>query len=77
MTQLLKEDEIDLRSLRNLRGMTQRRLSNLSGVTIATISAIENGKRKNATVGTFKSLLDALGFELFFVLIGDNDEKVG
>lgn len=48
-----------LRSIRTLRGLSQRKLARLSGVANATISQIEAGKL-NPTVSLLKRILDGV-----------------
>ncbi|MFC1462791.1 helix-turn-helix domain-containing protein [Verrucomicrobiota bacterium] len=52
-----------VRERRVLLGIDQRDLSQISGVSIHTISDIEAGKG-NPTVATLSRILDALGMEL-------------
>jgi DNA-binding XRE family transcriptional regulator len=54
-----------LLALRHRRGLTQRRLSELSGVQQADISRIERGETQPTTV-TAKRLADALGVDFGF-----------
>jgi DNA-binding XRE family transcriptional regulator len=54
-----------LLALRHRRGLTQRRLSELSGVQQADISRIERGETQPTTV-TAKRLADALGADFGF-----------
>ena len=52
-----------VRHHRNLRGMSLRQLSDASGVHIARLSNIENGK-DNPTVATMAHIADALHLPL-------------
>ncbi len=52
-----------IRQRRRRLGVDQKRLSELSGVSVHTISDIESGKA-NPTVSTLHRLLDVLGLEL-------------
>ncbi len=52
-----------IRKRRKELGVDQRTLSELSGVSIHTISDIESGKA-NPTLSTVESLLQVLGLEL-------------
>jgi DNA-binding XRE family transcriptional regulator len=54
-----------LLALRHRRGLTQRRLSELSGIQQADISRIERGETQPTTV-TAKRLADALGADFGF-----------
>jgi len=54
-----------LLALRHRRGLTQRRLSELSGVQQADISRIERGETQATTV-TAKRLAEALGADFGF-----------
>lgn len=49
-----------IRVLRAEKKMTQKQLSELSGVSRATISNIENDTAKNTMYSTLKSIADAL-----------------
>ncbi len=48
-----------LRQVRELHGLSQRKLARLSGVSNATISQLENG-HSNISLGVLKKLLDAI-----------------
>lgn len=50
-----------IRVLRAEKKMSQKKLSELSGVSRTTISNIENGTAKNVMFSTLKSIADALG----------------
>lgn len=50
-----------IKELREKKGYSQTRLSELSGVCRATIVALENNEEHEAKVGTLKSLANALG----------------
>lgn len=52
-----------LRALRKFEGITQRELSELTGVHHATISNIERGNH-SVSLDVYELLLDAMGFEL-------------
>ena len=59
---------LNLRNVRRRLDITQERLSELSGVSRATISYLESGVATDTTVGTLTKLADALGIpvsELF------------
>ena len=50
-----------LKELRARKKMTQEDLAAASGVSRATIAAIESGATESTTVGTVKKLAEALG----------------
>ena len=52
-----------LRSLRARRGLSQRKLAAIAGVSNATISLIEHG-RTDPSMGLLKKILDSLGVSL-------------
>lgn len=52
-----------IRRRRRQLGVDQKKLSELSGVSVHTISDIESGKA-NPTVSTLRDLLEVLGLEL-------------
>lgn len=54
-----------IRRVRKARGMTLQELSNVCGVSIVTLSRIENGD--NVTVGTIEKVEWALGVYLIDV----------
>jgi transcriptional regulator with XRE-family HTH domain len=56
-----------LKTLRQRRGLSQRRLAHLAGVSNATVSLIEHG-RTDPSLGLLKKILDTLGvsFAEFF-----------
>ena len=49
-------DSLKLRSARLAAGLTQDKLAKLSGITIVTISEIENRRRENVTLNTLCKL---------------------
>lgn len=58
-----------IRELRESKRMTQEELAEKSGVSRATISAMENGVVRNTTTGTLIKLAEALGVtidQIFF-----------
>ena len=65
-----------LKSLRNSRALSQRRLAAMAGVSNATISLIENG-RTDPSMGLLKKILDCLGvsFAEFFASDTGQAEK--
>lgn len=50
-----------LKELRARKKMTQEALAAASGVSRATIAALESGATDSTTVGTIKKLAEALG----------------
>lgn len=50
-----------LRFYREKKGMSQKELARVSGVSRVSISKIENDKAADVKIGTLKSLSDALG----------------
>jgi transcriptional regulator with XRE-family HTH domain len=67
---------IRLKTLRLARGLSQRRLAMLAGVSNATVSLIEHG-RTDPSMGLLKRILDGLGvsFAEFFASAAIGDEK--
>lgn len=65
-----------LKALRNRRGLSQRKLGQISGVSNATVSLIESG-RTDPSMGLLRRLLDALGvsFADFFSAESRGSEK--
>ena len=53
-----------IREAREEKGMTQERLSELSGVSRCTISALENGIDRNTTSKTLLAIASALGLKV-------------
>jgi len=51
-----------LKKRRELLGITQEHLSDLSGVSLRTLKALESGK-SNPTLGTLTKLIKVLGME--------------
>lgn len=56
--------KISLGELRAKEHMTQRDLSKRSGLSLATISAIESCNISNPTLGSVIRYMDALGYDL-------------
>lgn len=50
-----------IKELRESHGLTQEQLASKSGVSRATISALENGKSVDIKAGTLHKLAQALG----------------
>ena len=57
-------DPRKLRRLRTERLWTRQRLARESGVSVAGIAKIENGKREQPRLETIRKLRDALGCDL-------------
>ena len=51
---------IRLQEIRERKGLTQKRLSEISGVPQQTISAIESGVRRNPGILTMRCLANAM-----------------
>ena len=58
-----------MRKWREKRGLTQPELARLSGISQATISALEKGRNSGGNLDTIELLADALGLSI--------DEYVG
>jgi transcriptional regulator with XRE-family HTH domain len=54
----------NLRNAREQKGMTQEELEQLSGISQSMISALENGKIPNPTIGTVRALSQALDIDI-------------
>lgn len=67
---------VRLRYMREKKGLTQYRLSEVSGIPQQTISAIENGTRKNPGIETLLPIAKALHCTIDD-LIGKEEEKEG
>ena len=52
------------------KGMTQKELEKLSGISRATISALENGEVKNLKISTMKALAKALNKSITYLFLG-------
>lgn len=65
-----------LKTLRQRRGLSQRKLAGLAGVSNATVSLIEHG-RTDPSMGLLKKILDSLGvsFAEFFTMESRTAEK--
>lgn len=59
---------MNLRRMREARGLSQRELARKAGVTQSYISHIETRRQKNITVRVAKKLARALGVTLMEVL---------
>jgi transcriptional regulator with XRE-family HTH domain len=66
-----------LRQLRLSNGLKQRDLSNQAGVTIQTISRLENGEYDRVLPGTAEALARALGVSPSYLLTGYEPSKGG
>ena len=58
--------KMELGSLRKSRGMTQKDLSILTGLSVQCISDIENENSGNPTLRSMIKYLDCLGYEICF-----------
>jgi len=61
-----------IKMLRNKEGLSLVELGKKSGVTPGMISLLENGKR-NPSLDTLKSILTALGWELWLYKPGEDE----
>ena len=64
---------VKIQKIRERKGLSQRRLSEISGVPQQTISAIEQGVRKNPGISTLQMLSKALDCTIEELL--ETDEK--
>lgn len=64
LAEMLQEFGIQLRHCRLRAGLSQARLSELSGVTQSTISRIERGKAPRAGIAMLVQLGEVLGYRL-------------
>ena len=62
--------ENKLKEVRKKRGMTQKELAELSGVSRGTIVAIENGKAKVTTTKTLQKLAKTLNASMKDIFFG-------
>lgn len=53
------------------KGMTQEKLSELSGVSRATIIGLESGKTTNVKMDTLRKIANALGFTMDALFFDD------
>ena len=53
-----------MRKWREKRGLTQPELARLSGISQATISALEKGRNSGGNLDTIELLADALGLSI-------------
>ena len=53
--------QLQIRALRELRGIPTREVSNQSGLAVPQIYTLETGKKFNPTLGTLNKLLTPLG----------------
>lgn len=58
--------KMELGSLRKSKGMTQKDLSMLTGLSVQCISDIENENSGNPTLRSMIKYLDCLGYEICF-----------
>lgn len=68
--------KINLKYWRTMRVLTIRELSKLSGVSTATIVAIENGKNKSVRPGPLRKLAKALGIEMSQLVVDEEFAKI-
>jgi len=62
----LKLDEIGMsvRSLRKDKGLTQKQLADIAGISRVTLGKLERAQLGSITLKTFDIILDALGYEI-------------
>ena len=60
-----------IKEVREMNGITQERLSEISGVSRKIISDLETGKRTNTSVGTLLRISSALGVSLEYLFCRD------
>lgn len=56
----------ELSEMRKAKGLSQREVSNISGLSIKCISDIENPNIGNPTLNSMLKYLNALGYEMYF-----------
>jgi transcriptional regulator with XRE-family HTH domain len=61
LNQRKRDGEMNLKGIREKRGLTQEQLADLSGVHQSVISAIERGQTLSPRLDTLKKLAGALG----------------
>ena len=62
-----------VKECRQAKGMTQKQLSEMSGVARQTVADVESG-RHGTSVAILTDLLDAMGYELAVVKKGDGQQ---
>lgn len=62
-----------VKECRQTKGMTQKQLSEMSGVARQTVADVESG-RHGTSVAILTELLDAMGYELAVVKKGDGQQ---
>ena len=62
----MKLDEIGMRvrSLRKDKGLTQKQLADIAGISRVTLGKLERAQLGAITLKTFDIILDALGYEI-------------
>lgn len=58
--------KMELAELRKSKGLSQKELSALSGLSVQCISDIENSSSGNPTLKSITRYLDSLGYEMLF-----------
>lgn len=58
--------KIELSEIRRRMKITQKQMSDMSGLSTQCISAIESDKGGNPTLKSIMKYLDTLGYELYF-----------
>lgn len=58
--------KMELVELRKAKGLSQKELSTISGLSVQCISDIENASSGNPTLRSITKYLDSLGYEMMF-----------
>lgn len=58
--------KMELIELRKAKGLSQKELSTISGLSVQCISDIENASSGNPTLRSITKYLDSLGYEMMF-----------
>ena len=58
--------KMELVELRKSKGLSQKELSTISGLSVQCISDIENASSGNPTLKSITKYLDSLGYEMMF-----------
>ena len=65
-----------IKEVRESKHMTQEELAKKSGISRATISAMENGVERNTTSGTLVKLAEALGVTIDQIFYAQNVQSI-
>lgn len=58
--------KMELVEIRKAKGLSQKELSTISGLSVQCISDIENASSGNPTLRSITKYLDSLGYEMMF-----------